>query len=99
MTRVAALPRGRGFRCHLRPPSRGVPQLVRVFGRSPCGSRGLGATRRAAACSRAAGSGRTLHLVRMAVELNRTHAALRVERLTKIYSDDTRALDALSLEI
>jgi ABC-2 type transport system ATP-binding protein len=35
----------------------------------------------------------------MAVELNRTHAALRVERLTKIYSDGTRALDALSVEI
>jgi ABC-2 type transport system ATP-binding protein len=36
---------------------------------------------------------------RMAVDLDRTHAALRVERLTKVYGDGTRALDAISLRV
>ncbi len=35
----------------------------------------------------------------MAVDLDRTHAALQIERLTKVYGDGTRALDALSLRV
>src|SRR5919106_2374312 len=35
----------------------------------------------------------------MAVDLDRTKAALHVERLTKVYGDGTRALDALSLQV
>src|SRR5919106_6237685 len=35
----------------------------------------------------------------MAVDLDRTHAALLVERLTKVYGDGTRALDALTLRV
>jgi hypothetical protein len=35
----------------------------------------------------------------MAVDLDRTHAALQVERLTKVYGDGTRALEALSLRV
>jgi ABC-2 type transport system ATP-binding protein len=35
----------------------------------------------------------------MAVDLDRAHAALQVERLTKVYGDGTRALDALSLRV
>ena len=35
----------------------------------------------------------------MAFDLDRTHAALHVERLTKVYAEGTRALDALSLRV
>jgi ABC-2 type transport system ATP-binding protein len=35
----------------------------------------------------------------VALDLDRTHAALHVERLTKVYGDGTRALDALSLRV